>query len=136
MSAKSFYFKDVKEAMHSGRSRKPRKTRVYVSTKGNDKEVLGAHPPFGPRGEDPVVDMLWDAWNAHWLAHARAALVKAFDKLGIDPGEVIFKATYDRKAGCSCGCSPGFVLKNDLGADFWVTMEVGDNDYYPGEEIA
>lgn len=33
---------------------------------------------------------------------------------------------FSAKAGCSCGCSPGFIMKhipNQVGRNFWVTLE-------------
>ena len=38
----------------------------------------------------------------------RKALPIAFDKLGLDPDE-IDRIVWAQKAGCGCGCSPGFV---------------------------
>jgi hypothetical protein len=32
------------------------------------------------------------------------------------------KANWSQKAGCSCGCSPGFIVTGHQGYDVWVTM--------------
>jgi hypothetical protein len=38
---------------------------------------------------------------------------------------------FSSKAGCSCGCSPGYVVKentNDYGKNHWVTIEATDEE--------
>lgn len=62
----------------------------------------------------------------------RQVLPEIFEKLGLPPET---KASWNQKAGCSCGCSPGFVLtipRKRLGkhkdkpifrVDFWATIE-------------
>jgi len=36
---------------------------------------------------------------------------------------------FSAKAGCNCGCSPGYIMKhepNQWGKNFWVTVEASD----------
>lgn len=47
----------------------------------------------------------------------RVAARNALKQLGIQSG-----ITWSRMAGCSCGCSPGFVLDGHRGEDVFVTM--------------
>ena len=59
----------------------------------------------------------------------REILPAAFKKLGI-PGDT--KAYWSQKAGCSCGCSPGFVLDFPRDViperkDYWVTVTARDD---------
>lgn len=55
----------------------------------------------------------------------RQVLPVIFKKLGL-PEDT--KAYWSQKAGCSCGCSPGFVLQLEDGTprDFWATVEGDD----------
>lgn len=43
------------------------------------------------------------------------------------PGDVSRDAIWSQKAGCSCGCSPGFIIKRNIsglsGSDLFVTVE-------------
>lgn len=55
----------------------------------------------------------------------RKALPIAFDKLGINPDE-IDRIVWSQKAGCGCGCSPGFVLRGtqNRGYDIHIQLTV------------
>jgi len=48
----------------------------------------------------------------------RLALKQALADLGIDA----VKATWNQRAGCSCGCSPAFVLDEALGFDLHISF--------------
>jgi hypothetical protein len=41
--------------------------------------------------------------------YRKEVLPKVFKKLKLDPSRI----TWSQKAGCSCGCSPGFILNAD-----------------------
>jgi hypothetical protein len=43
------------------------------------------------------------------------------NSMGLDDNA---KLRWSRTAGCSCGCSPGFVVEGQYGMDFYVTMDV------------
>lgn len=49
----------------------------------------------------------------------RKALPEIFERLRIP---VVTKARWSQKAGCSCGCSPGFVLDLPGVRDFWALV--------------
>lgn len=53
----------------------------------------------------------------------RKALPIAFDKLGIDPND-IDRIVWDQKAGCGCGCSPGFVLRGTQNRGYDIYIEL------------
>jgi hypothetical protein len=76
------------------------KTRVYVSPA--TETVLDN---FVGRFSRPVPLM-------------RLAMNAALRSLGI----VTAKAVWSQKAGCSCGCSPAFILAERLGFDIYVTF--------------
>jgi len=88
-------------------------------------EVLGGleQPPVSTVGDDPENDKRWRAYNRQTVAikrtFAEAVLPAACEALGVPhPGSLSF----NRKAGCSCGCSPGF-QGGRMGFNVWVTVE-------------
>lgn len=51
----------------------------------------------------------------------RAPVTEALARIGIEG----VKLNWSQKAGCSCPCSPGFILNGDaapVGGDFWVKL--------------
>lgn len=60
--------------------------------------------------------------SAPYKTYRQEVLPRVFKKLKIDPAKV----SWSQKAGCSCGCSPGYVLDiNPTVAGFeavWVTI--------------
>lgn len=97
------------------------KARVYVRCAADDasaSEVLapfaalvGAPTPYTQRGAYPALDRAWDAFNSHLIAAKTAALRAAGTALADDVDAMMATAKFSRKAGCSCGCSPGFVVE-------------------------
>ena len=51
----------------------------------------------------------------------RAAMKQALSDLGVDA-----KAYWSQRAGCSCGCSPAFILDKALGYDIFVSITEAD----------
>lgn len=82
------------------------KPRVYVSPKG--ETVL---ENFAKRTERPITTY-------------RHAAKQALKELGIE-GQL----RWSQKAGCSCGCSPGFVLSTDEDGRFDIFVEILDEDH-------
>jgi hypothetical protein len=48
----------------------------------------------------------------------KEVLPEIFTRLKMDPR----KARWSQKAGCACGCSPGFILEGEYGRDYFVTV--------------
>ena len=98
-------------------------TRVYVST----PDVLGEHPPYGQRGANADDDKAWDAYNRDEV-RVMKALCRAYLPLltALTVGRVD-KIGFSRKAGCSCPCSPGLILRDaylrfaGLPVDVWIS---------------
>jgi hypothetical protein len=84
------------------------KTRIYSDASEEEvKELTGMdRPPFTMKGEDPANDQAWKAYNRAEVKIMKAKIVKAFEGIKEFEG-VTFK--FSRTAGCSCGCSAGFV---------------------------
>jgi hypothetical protein len=85
------------------------KTRVSVSCE--ESEVLEAtglvRPPYGSsRGDGSAEDAAWKKYNRAELKVLRAKAEALLEKEGITYG----KMYWSRTAGCSCGCSPAFII--------------------------
>jgi hypothetical protein len=111
-----------------------RYSRAYVTV--SDEEVGGERPPYGSqRGDGSDEDKAWKKYNRLELNTMKLKLglvtevLQAGGYLRPEPGA---RWNFSRNAGCSCGCSPGFVRKgtrvsgyyrgsNHFPADVWVS---------------
>lgn len=79
--------------------------------------VLGERPAPGRRGVDAALDKAWDRYNKQNVRIVRDAIIAVLQDMVGFRGEVTAKdVRYSRKAGCTCNCSPGFILSDDLRA--------------------
>lgn len=71
----------------------------------------------------PVNEMLTGfRWNNPHRDYREHVLPKAFEMLGL-PADT--KAKWSQKAGCSCGCSPGFILTGHYPTEnMWAEVEM------------
>lgn len=112
-------------------------TRIFVSTPDEFEnifyDILGApHPEvemfphlalesvYTTLKEYPEVDKAWDRYNRAYVKAQSAVLnaVKALTKVD--------EFRFDKHAGCSCPCSPGFIAKsgeNHRGTTIWVSLK-------------
>lgn len=80
------------------------KPRVFVTV--DEDEIPMERPPYGSsRGDGSAEDKLWRKYNKLERDLMRAKAEAVLGELGITA-----KLTFSRTAGCSCPCSPGFVL--------------------------
>lgn len=113
------------------------RTRVFVSTPDEFDEIFfdvlaAPHPSvemfpalalesvYTTRKEYPEVDKAWDKHNRAFVKGQQAVLSAVEHLTGVT------KAKYDRRAGCSCPCSPGFIATEggrSRGAYFWISVE-------------
>lgn len=76
---------------------------------------------YGMRGEDPEMDKKWNRHNRQIVSNMRDVFQEVvdhpdFERLPVQVQEALSgKLSFSRKAGCSCGCSPAFKTKNDIG---------------------
>jgi hypothetical protein len=96
------------------------RTRLYASSL-IDYKSIGDQPPVSVKGDDPENDKAWRRYNRAELNSMNNGL-NAFelelyntpDPTGllaeIYEALVGYTRKFSRKAGCSCGCSPGFVM--------------------------
>lgn len=95
-------------------------SRVYVS---GEPKPAWAHPPFTFKGENPNMDLAWKAYNQEELRLQRAILEPALRAAEL--GFLLEGIKWSRRAGCSCGCSPGWIAPASQSRNFHVTVKLG-----------
>lgn len=102
------------------------KPKLFIFDAPNPEDLVTGgmeRPPYGTKGENAENDKAWRKYNRIELKAMRAFAEPIAAHYGAD------KISYSRKAGCSCGCSPGFILtgRHDLvGKDVYVRVYEGD----------
>ncbi len=86
-----------------------RRSVLYVSIKNQD---------FAK----PVKEMLTGfRWNNPFRDYREHVLPAAFKMLGLPEGT---KARWSQKAGCGCGCSPGFIVDHYPPEHMWAEVDM------------
>ncbi len=93
------------------------KARAHIWGPGDDRnpsvefqalaDHIGAPSVYTKKGEWPPLDKAFNKMNREIVEAKRKLLDKALKALDIS---IEKKPSFSRKAGCSCGCSPGFIL--------------------------
>lgn len=65
---------------------------------------------FWPENET-VIEQLENRRSRPYTQY-RKLLPQVFEAIGLDPADPSLKASWSQYAGCSCPCSPGFVLRH------------------------
>ena len=118
------YEAELRNSGYTARAKKPRASVWEADGSVPEAEVvlgpvakaLGAPTIHTVRGAFPALDKAWDAYNKSVVEVKRAVLFGALKALApVNPQAAYFRENMDqikfsRKAGCRCGCSPGFVL--------------------------
>lgn len=100
--------------------------RAYVDAPSPQDRGIMKQPPYSQVGDDSENDKLWKKYNKAELAIEAEAftaevqefILKALRELGASwiSNLIDFsKKQWNRKAGCSCGCSPGWLLRDSHG---------------------
>lgn len=112
-------------------SRPPSKhTTIYVDLPWYPEEVglVDRRPPYTIRGKDPAIDREWQRYNKKEIELQFHALVLASKLLQTEGITIPLSRTghknlyWSRTAGCSCGCSPGWIYRNYLPKNVWVKI--------------
>ena len=98
-------------------------TEAYAMQRENEAAYSAANPerPFYGKGDFPEEDKLFAKLNRQVVKNQKAVIEEALQTVeGLD-----FLAdnplTFSKKAGCGCGCSPAFVVKEGIQHDgLWV----------------
>ncbi len=100
-----------KVSQRANNERRARKSVIYVHVTNQDFAKPGAELFSGWRRNNPFKD------------YREQVLPKAFPMLGL-PADT--KVRWSQKAGCSCGCSPGFVITSRPypPTNYWVDINL------------
>lgn len=77
---------------------------------------------IGVQGEN-VWDNLLNRFDRPYVLYREEVMPKVLEHLELPPDT---KFRWSQKAGCSCGCSPGFVVDCHRRLDVWATVEAAD----------
>lgn len=87
----------------------------WTGSSASKEFVLGEQPAITRRGDDAESDKAWDRYNKQNVRIVRDAIVAVLQEMVGYRYTVTGKdVRYSRKAGCTCNCSPGFILSDDL----------------------
>jgi hypothetical protein len=116
-----------KAELRDSNERREKKSRAYVWGPGDERspskefqalaDHIGAPSVYTEKGAYPPLDKAFKKMNAEIVAAKRDALDAALVALG---AENIGPVKFSRKAGCSCGCSPGFIFQESWGKAIYV----------------
>ena len=102
--------------VQNSRRAKPGRSLVYVNSPFDD-----IVDEFGSRNK---------IWNLDFKSKTWSAVCREATKYNIKALKTIFPEAvsikFSAKAGCSCGCSPGYIVQTNstsLGTNNWVTIE-------------
>lgn len=116
----------------STRHWKSGKVRVFVS--GQDAPEFD-NPPYGStRGDGSDEDRAWKRYNREELRLQREVLAQATAAMP-ELAEQLGKLSFSRKAGCSCGCSPGFVGTAWTNQDVWLDRTPVDQAFQVADRV-
>lgn len=119
------HLKDPSRTWKTGR------IRVYVS--GQDEPTS---PVPGPsvRGDGSDADQAWRRYNREEIRLMREVVEEAF---AADPelAEQLGKVVFSKKAGCSCGCSPGFIAEGRDNQDVWISRTPDEPAFQVGDYV-
>jgi hypothetical protein len=88
------------------------KSIIYVDIPTPEQLGMMDQPPYGSKkGDGSAEDLLWKRFNKLELKTQRAVIQAYHDEIaqayGVKPELLTYG--FSRKAGCSCGCSPGWL---------------------------
>lgn len=81
----------------------PKKSRIYIFPKG-----------------ESILENLNNRRQRPHTAYKKELVPEILQKLGL-PADT--KVAWSQKAGCACGCSPGFVIPSEWDYEVFVTAE-------------
>jgi hypothetical protein len=90
-----------------------RKSRLHVSLSTESENRICPKPEWN------ADDKVWDVWKKKQIAAQKEVIESCILPLF---GEGV-KANFSQKAGCLCGCSPGFILTGHTGQDIWIDLK-------------
>lgn len=99
---------------------KTTRIRVFVSGEGTPDLPV---PTPSIKGENKQLDLEWKRYNREEVRLQRELIEEALADQPLTR-ERLGKLVFSRKAGCSCGCSPGFIAEGFGHEDLFISKSV------------
>lgn len=96
---------------------------VKVQLKDDGKREAKTRIYFFPEDESIIENFIYGRWNRDYRAY-RKLLPEVFQKINRKQMEV----KWSQYAGCSCGCSPGFIVKGMKDIDVFVEVKINKRE--------
>ncbi len=100
-------------------------TILYISNPFDPEELkysgITKRPEYSHKGEDKELDKEWKRYNKAELAIQKRIIYQAVQGGLIDEG-LAQGLKFSRKAGCQCGCSPGWKARDYRRQSIWLKV--------------
>lgn len=97
------------------------KVKKFTLHDHGQKEIRKGHKPriyISHSGESVIENLI----NRH--SRPKDLYRECLDEVLVQIGWVGYPVHWSQKAGCNCGCSPGFIVKNsNFHQDLWIEVE-------------
>ena len=84
-----------------------------------------------PKGEGVFANLV-NRFDRPAKLYRTEVMPAVLEEMGLDPTT---KFVWNQKAGCSCGCSPGFIIDAHTREEVYVTVEAADPEEDPDAAI-
>lgn len=106
-------------------SSRQKHTILYVNNPFDPEELkysgITKRPEYTRKGEFPEIDKEWKAYNKAELQIEKKIIAKAVQD-GLLDAKLAQELKWSRKAGCSCGCSPGWKSRDYRRQSIWLNV--------------
>jgi len=100
-------------------------TILYISNPFSPEDLKDSgftkQPEYSHKGEDKELDKEWKRYNKAELAIQERIISQAVQD-GLLDESLARELKWSRKAGCQCGCSPGWKTRDYRRQSLWLTV--------------
>jgi hypothetical protein len=100
-------------------------TILYISNPFSPEDLKGSgftkEPEYSHKGEDKELDKEWRKYNKAELMIQKRIIDQAVQD-GLLDRNLAEELRWSRKAGCQCGCSPGWKSRDYRRQSLWLTV--------------
>jgi hypothetical protein len=104
---------------------KQKHTILYISNPFDPEDLkhsgITKRPEYSIKGEDPTLDKAWKQYNKVELLMQKRIINQAV-RDGLLDESLAKELKFSRKAGCQCGCSPGWKARDYRRQSIWLTV--------------
>lgn len=106
-------------------SSKQKHTILYISNPFDPEDLkhsgITKRPEYSRKGEDPALDKAWRQYNKAELSIQKRIINQAV-RGGLLDENFAKELKFSRKAGCQCGCSPGWKAADYGRQSIWLKV--------------